>query len=752
MLEISVKRGEFHIPQVEMKHGHFMQKKRQSYLDLMEILEEWSRENLILSDEDYDKQIVEKMHKHTINFSQMTEIQEGIFNETKFQDMDIQSMLCNLQERQSNLTPKNKFRNQVTNEKRIVTIDTENSFNSSIEKELHLTIYSNDCLNDGVMNKNQRYGMQNSFDEDKKMPNNINKKPGYTIGSKTSKIKPVYEQDEFDESIVTRWDDPEIQKIFKKNDESQREYNLKQNIIKNNEEIQPISKMQKHKSNEIPEKKPINSKILEKKPMRNKTPEKRPTIQQKILDKMSLNSKSLGKSPISNKSDEKKSLSSKSPEKRPKNNISPEKTPYSIFLEDSTNNIRTASPYHKIEPYKKAINKVSKNTPPPATECEIQEEKDEKVSSKIFEDEMITSLIQEDSLGKNFKRIKDESLLSNATAKSSNNSKGKKKNGKIEKKSEEIVIDVEVKESTPFVPGESVITVDMFGNLKQWSVNEHALEHNWGKVFQNQVDCMAITPGGKYQFISGSNGIMKQWHTKNRTLEKDWGQIHKRSIYCMVIMPTSDFLFSAGIDKHLKQWDLQSNTLFNDYGIIHENSIVSMAITPKEDILYTASASRRQLKWALIEDLDSYDYGRIHQSPINSMIITPDGKFLFTSSNDKNFKQWIIKTNKLYKEYKEAHKDSIKCMAISNDGKFLYTGSEDCELKQWNIEEGIVEHNFGKVHNRGVKQLLLTPDGQYLITSGGDKIMKQWCLQENLLCWDYGEIHDTNIQSMILIS
>ena len=34
--------------------------------------------------------------ENTINFSQMTEIQQDIFNETKFRDMDIQSMLCDL--------------------------------------------------------------------------------------------------------------------------------------------------------------------------------------------------------------------------------------------------------------------------------------------------------------------------------------------------------------------------------------------------------------------------------------------------------------------------------------------------------------------------------------------------------------------------------------------------------------------------------------------------------------------------------
>ena len=88
MLEISVKRGEFHIPLVEVKHSHFVLKNRQSYLDLMEILEEWSRENLILSDEDYDKMVGERMHKHTLNFSQMTDIHQEFLNETKFRDMD----------------------------------------------------------------------------------------------------------------------------------------------------------------------------------------------------------------------------------------------------------------------------------------------------------------------------------------------------------------------------------------------------------------------------------------------------------------------------------------------------------------------------------------------------------------------------------------------------------------------------------------------------------------------------------------
>ena len=105
-------------------------------------------------------------------------------------------------------------------------------------------------------------------------------------------------------------------------------------------------------------------------------------------------------------------------------------------------------------------------------------------------------------------------------------------------------------EKSMFGSGEYLLTLDMFGYLKQWNVNDHKFDKSWGKIFQNQVDCMAITPDGKYLFIAGSNGNMKQWHIKQQNMVKDWGQIHKRSIYCMVIMPTSDFLFSAGIDKH----------------------------------------------------------------------------------------------------------------------------------------------------------------------------------------------------------
>lgn len=300
-------------------------------------------------------------------------------------------------------------------------------------------------------------------------------------------------------------------------------------------------------------------------------------------------------------------------------------------------------------------------------------------------------------------------------------------------------------------PDEHLLTLDMFGNLKQWNVSKQKLEKNWGKMFKNMIDCMAITPDGVALFITGSNGLLKQWNIKTQELIFDWGQVHKRSIYCMVIMPSGDFMFTAGLDKHLKQWDLGTNTLFNDYGIIHENSILALSISPNEEILYSASATRRLLKWALIDDVDSYDYGRIHQTPVNCMLITPNGHFQITCSNDKTIKQWTIKTNKLYREYKDAHKDSIKCMAVSHDGVSLFTGGEDCELKKWNIEDGACVHNFGKAHNKGIKNIMITFDGMYLITTGGDKTQKQWDLVRYGLYHNYGECHDNAITSAELI-
>jgi hypothetical protein len=92
MLEVSLQRGDFHIPLVEIRHHHFALKKRQSYLDLSEILEEWARENLILTDEEYSNMNDRKVQKYGLSISHLTDIHQEILNESRFKDMDIQSM------------------------------------------------------------------------------------------------------------------------------------------------------------------------------------------------------------------------------------------------------------------------------------------------------------------------------------------------------------------------------------------------------------------------------------------------------------------------------------------------------------------------------------------------------------------------------------------------------------------------------------------------------------------------------------
>lgn len=93
MLEISLTRGDFHIPMIEVGPNLFALKLRRSYFDLGDILEEWGRENMILTDEDYDKVLCNKFNEFTLNLSQFTELNHNdLLNQTKFKDTDMMSM------------------------------------------------------------------------------------------------------------------------------------------------------------------------------------------------------------------------------------------------------------------------------------------------------------------------------------------------------------------------------------------------------------------------------------------------------------------------------------------------------------------------------------------------------------------------------------------------------------------------------------------------------------------------------------
>ena len=82
-----------------------------------------------------------------------------------------------------------------------------------------------------------------------------------------------------------------------------------------------------------------------------------------------------------------------------------------------------------------------------------------------------------------------------------------------------------------------------------------------------------IGPKSKYIFTSDDHGMMRQWSIDEKKLVHDWGCIHEGGVHLITATKSGKFVFTASWFGHLKQWSVSQKCLVKDYKKIHKGFI-----------------------------------------------------------------------------------------------------------------------------------------------------------------------------------
>jgi WD40 repeat protein len=308
-------------------------------------------------------------------------------------------------------------------------------------------------------------------------------------------------------------------------------------------------------------------------------------------------------------------------------------------------------------------------------------------------------------------------------------------------------------------------SIDIFGNLTQWSINNSTVENRCGKIFDSIVTIMLISSYQKnLLYVTGRNGHLITYNTAKMGLEKDFGHIHKGAIYSMVMTSKkrAQRLVTCGKDKSIKLWDVKSNPgqLLETYKSVSKSNILSMCFGANDRFLFCGCENGSILQFKLYQSgkalLKISEITGAHKEAINCIVVSKKEDFLFTSGDDCCLRQWavvnrhnfmICKKN-LYHEAKGYHKESVRNLKVCGDS--LFSSGHDRSIKKWNITEKKEKYSIEGAHSDWVLSMDILPNGQVLFSSGEDKCLKIWCVDTGNLILDLGEIHENTVQGIAI--
>ncbi|MDF1744678.1 MAG: SUMF1/EgtB/PvdO family nonheme iron enzyme [Gimesia sp.] len=274
------------------------------------------------------------------------------------------------------------------------------------------------------------------------------------------------------------------------------------------------------------------------------------------------------------------------------------------------------------------------------------------------------------------------------------------------------------------------------------------------------VNCLAVTPDGKYAVSGGADRLIKVWDLSNGTLASTL-KGHSRDVYCVAVTPNGKQIISGSRDRTLKVWDLRSGKVVQTLKG-HTGSILCLAVSFDGKHVVSGTSSKELKIWDLTSgkeiqsitrqkvdvksiaissdgkqvitgsgaDLIIYNLETGRQirtiksktTEFNDILMPPDGNYIISSGSSP--KVWDLSTGKPTLELKD-HAGSVECLALSADGKHVIGGTYANTLAVWDIASGRLVQSF-KGHRNMVKCVVMSPDGKRIISGSRDRTLKMW--------------------------
>ena len=226
-------------------------------------------------------------------------------------------------------------------------------------------------------------------------------------------------------------------------------------------------------------------------------------------------------------------------------------------------------------------------------------------------------------------------------------------------------------------------------------------------------------------FLSGCTSVEPQYTDNDKTgmdiqeIETVIQNGHSEWINCIAVSPDGKYIATAGSDKIIKIRDAETGLLLRNIEG-HSKEINALAFHPSEGILASAGKDRTIFLWN-VETGELVRFISTDQFRIVSVAFTQNGKKIISGGRDEAVKVWDYTTGELLQTL-NGHTKIVYSVAASPDNSMVATGGEEETIKLWDIEKGTLIREI-QTPGRVVKCLEFSPDGKKLVSAGSEIIV-----------------------------
>jgi DNA-binding beta-propeller fold protein YncE len=257
--------------------------------------------------------------------------------------------------------------------------------------------------------------------------------------------------------------------------------------------------------------------------------------------------------------------------------------------------------------------------------------------------------------------------------------------------------------------------------------------------FGNQINCVALSPDGKYAASGDTNKELRVWDAASGGLYRQFVG-HTDWVRGVHFMPDGKTLLSVSDDKTLRTWSLQNGNQLTSFNI-HTKYVNGLSVSRDSTRAATCSEDFTVAVWDLktMQEIRRFK----HNSQVWGVAISPDGRRVVSAGQglDRTVRVWDVGSGQELRKLPLPPTSVGFCAAFSPDGRRVYVGcgfsnppggfkgmpldnAENC-VRVFDVETGKeVRRLTGP--NGFVRSVSLTADGRLLVSSGNDNTIRVW--------------------------
>lgn len=198
--------------------------------------------------------------------------------------------------------------------------------------------------------------------------------------------------------------------------------------------------------------------------------------------------------------------------------------------------------------------------------------------------------------------------------------------------------------------GKYIFTGGRDNNVKQIDFNKleeisPSFDHNFNfsdsyHVFadHHQIGFIDVDSETKYLYTASTDRKLRQWSIKDRSLVHDFGIMSQTWINTMKLSPDNKFIIIAANDKTFKQVDINLKKIVYDQFVYPE--IIDMEF--ENDVFYTVDVNGFLRSISAVDKSELSSFGKVHNDKINCMSLNRTDKFIVFGGADGNMEYYDI--------------------------------------------------------------------------------------------------------------